>query len=146
MGFGVEIDFVVSDSLGALKLYEKIFDVERVEVSDLSLGENEAVFTIYETRFHMLDENPDFQLFAPKEGHPITLWMNVAVPDIQKTYTAAIEAGCTEVQPVIDLPEYGVSNASFMDPYGYYCMLHKINEVVSHEECIRLWEENKERE
>lgn len=146
MGFGVEIDFVVSDSLGALKLYEKIFDVERVEVSDLSLGENEAVFTIYETRFHMLDENPDFQLFAPKEGHPITLWMNVAVPDIQKTYTAAIEAGCTEVQPVIDLPEYGVSNASFMDPYGYHWMLHQIHEVVSHEERVRLWEENKERE
>ena len=37
---GVEIDFVVSDSLKALELYEKIFDIERVEVSDLPRGEN----------------------------------------------------------------------------------------------------------
>lgn len=31
---GVEIDMVVTDSLKALALYEKIFDIKRVEVSD----------------------------------------------------------------------------------------------------------------
>lgn len=145
MIYGVEIDFIVSDSLGALALYEKIFEVERVEVSDLPLGENEAVFTIYGTRFHMLDENPEFQLYAPKEGHAITQWINVSVPDIHATYAQAMEAGCTEVQPVVDLPDYGVSNASFMDPYGYHWMLHQIHEEVSHEERIRLWEESKDK-
>ena len=40
---GVEIDFVVTDSLKALELYEKIFDIERVEVSNLPKGENEVV-------------------------------------------------------------------------------------------------------
>lgn len=33
---GVEIDMVVPDSLEALSLYEKIFYVERVEVTDFS--------------------------------------------------------------------------------------------------------------
>ena len=33
---GVEIDMVVTDSLKALELYEKIFDIQRVEVSDFS--------------------------------------------------------------------------------------------------------------
>ena len=60
MDFGVEIDFVVSDSLKALDLYEQIFDVKRVEVSDLPTGENEAVFTISDTRFHMLDATLPF--------------------------------------------------------------------------------------
>ena len=57
---GVEIDMVVEDSLSALELYEKIFDVERVEVTTFPKGQNEAVFTLYGVRFHMLDENPDF--------------------------------------------------------------------------------------
>ena len=34
----VEIDFVVEDSISALKLYEKIFEIEREEVTDLSKG------------------------------------------------------------------------------------------------------------
>lgn len=80
---GVEIDFVATDSLAALKLYEKIFPVERVEVTDLPRGQNEAVFTIYGVRFHMLDENPEFQLLAPKADAPQSIWFNVLVPDIR---------------------------------------------------------------
>lgn len=137
---GVEIDFVVSDSLAALKLYEQIFEVTRVEVSNLPVGENEAVFEIYGTRFHTLDENPEFKLFAPKEEHPITMWINVTVPDIKKVYTDAIKAGCIEVQPVVELTNYGVSNASFMDPFGYHWMLHQVHRVVDYEERIQLWQ------
>lgn len=40
----VEIDFVVTESRKALELYEKIFDVERIEVTDLPKGENEVIF------------------------------------------------------------------------------------------------------
>ena len=67
---GVEIDMVVTASLKALELYEKIFEVKRIEVTDYPKGTNEAVFTIYDTRFHMLDENPEYQLIAPKPGQP----------------------------------------------------------------------------
>lgn len=42
------------------------------------------------------------------------------------------------------MPDYGVSNASFNDPYGYHWMLHQIHKVVSHEERIKLWEEKRE--
>jgi len=41
---GVEIDMVVTDSLKALELYEKIFDIERVEVTHFPKGENEVYF------------------------------------------------------------------------------------------------------
>ena len=136
----IEIDFVVKDSLAALKCYERIFDVERIEVTDLKTGENEVVFSIHGTKFHLLDENPAFHLEAPDSDCPISMWINVTVPDIKGTYKKAIEAGCVEVQPVVELAGYSVSNASFMDPYGYHWMLHQVHEVVSREERLKLWE------
>ena len=141
---GVEIDFVVKDCLKALDLYEKIFEeIERVEVTDLSRGENEAVFTLYGVRFHMLDENPDFQLHAPNPDDPKTMWFNIMVPDINGTYSKAMEQGCTEVQPVTEMPDFGISNAMFLDPFGYIWMLHQFHKEVSFEERNRLWEEKK---
>ena len=138
----IEIDFVVKDSLAALKCYERIFDVERIEITDLKTGENEVVFSIHGTKFHLLDENPAFHLKAPESGRPISMWINVTVPDIKGTYKKAIEAGCVEVQPVVELAGYSVSNASFMDPYGYHWMLHQVHEVVSREERLKLWEDS----
>lgn len=138
---GVEIDMVVTDSLKALSLYEKIFDIERVEVSNFPKGENEVVFTLYGVRFHMLDENPKFGLIAPDPDKPNTIWFNILVPDIKETFSKAISAGCTEVQPVTEIPDYGVSNAIFADVFGYQWMLHQIHKEVSYEEGIRLWEE-----
>ena len=138
----IEIDFVVKDSLAALKCYERIFDVERIEVTDLKTGENEVVFSIHGTKFHLLDENPAFHLKAPESGRPISMWINVTVPDIKGTYKKAIEAGCVEVQPVVELAGYSVSNASFMDPYGYHWMLHQVHQVVSREERLKLWEDS----
>ncbi|ADU74944.1 PhnB protein [Acetivibrio thermocellus AD2] len=140
---GVEIDMIVADSLKALELYEKIFDIQRVEVSNLPKGENEVVFTLYGVRFHMLDENPEFGLKAPDRDRPNTIWFNVSVPDIKETFSKAINAGCTEIQPATEMPDYGLSNAIFADPFGYQWMLHQIQREVSFEERIRLWEDSR---
>jgi len=140
---GTEIDFVVSNSLKALELYEKIFDIEIIEVTDFSKGENEVIFSLYGVRFHMLDENPQFQMIAPKPGDPKPIWFNIMVTDIEKTFAKAINEGCTEVQPVTEMKEMGVSNAIFVDPFGYLWMLHQIHKEVSFEERKRIWEERK---
>lgn len=138
---GVEIDLVVSDSLKALELYEKIFDIERIEVTNFPKGENEVIFSLYGVRFHMLDENPKFQLFAPKVEDPKTLWFNIMVPDIKTTYNNAIKAGCKEIQPLTEMKDYGVSNAIFGDTYGYLWMIHQVYKEVSLEDRVKLWEE-----
>jgi PhnB protein len=91
----------------------------------------------------MLDENPQFSLIAPTPESPKSIWFNILVPDIKETYAKALSAGCTEVQPVNEMPDYGVSNAVFSDSFGYVWMLHQMHKVVSHEERIRLWEEKK---
>lgn len=141
---GVEIDMVVTDSLKALELYEKVFEIERVEVSDFHRGENEVIFTLYGVRFHMLDENPTFKLKAPNPNEPKTIWFNIHVPDIKETYSNAISVGCTEIQSVNELPDYGVSNAIFSDPFGYQWMLHQVHQEVGFDERIQLWEEKRD--
>ena len=141
MKLGVEIDFVVEDCLKACALYEKIFDVEPVEVTDFSIGMNEVVFTLYGTRFHMLDENPQFELIAPKPGDPKPIWFNISVPEIAITYAKAISEGCTEIQPVTEMAAYGVSNAIFSDPFGYLWMLHQVHKEVRFEERKKLWKD-----
>lgn len=134
---GVEFDFVVKDSKAALAQYKSIFDVEVVEETNFKAGNNEAVFTIYGTRFHMLDEN-QYQLFAPKEGETQSFWFNIAVPDIQETYEKAMAANATEIQPVTRMEEMGISNAMFADSYGYVWMLHEIHREVSFEERVDI--------
>ena len=143
---GVEIDFVVTDSLAALRLYERIFEMERVEVTNFPKGQNEAVFTIYGVRFHMLDENPEFQLVAPQSDAPKPVWFNVIVPDIQKLHRSALDAGCAEIQPVTEMQDFGVSNSMFVDPFGYQWMLHQVHQEVSFEERVQLWENQLEAE
>jgi uncharacterized glyoxalase superfamily protein PhnB len=138
---GVEVDFVVKDSLEALALYERIFEVQRVEVTGYDRGMNEAVFNMYGARFHLLDENPDYQLLAPKPGDPRSMWLNVVVPDIKETFDKALAAGCTQVQPVTEVQAFGVSNAMFADPFGYLWLLHEIHRVVSFEERCRIMDD-----
>ncbi len=141
---GVEIDMVVTDSLKALKLYERIFEIERVEVTDFKTGENEVIFKLYGVKFHMLDENPDFKLIAPTQDDPKSIWFNVLVPDIEETFQKAIRNGCTEIQPITEIPDFGVSNAIFLDTFGYLWMLHQVHKEVSFEERTELWEEKGE--
>jgi len=115
--------------------------VQRVEVTSFPKGQNEAVFTIYGVRFHMLDENPAFQLIAPKPGVPQSMWLNVMVPDIKLVHQKALDAGCAQVQPVTEMADYGLSNALFADPYGYVWMLHQIHREVSFEDRVKMWED-----
>ena len=137
---GVEIDFVVKDSLAALELYESIFDVERIEVTSFPVGQNEAVFSIYGTRFHILDENVEFGLFAPTPDTTQTMWLNVLVENIESTHNAAVNAGSSIIQPLTNMEEFGVTNSVLKDPFGYMWMLHEIHKIVSFEERVAMWE------
>ena len=137
---GVEIDMVVRDSVKAVRLYERIFELAPIEITDFPRGQNEVVFTLYGVRFHLLDENPEFELAAPKPDDPKPIWFNIMVEDIRETFTKAMEAGCHEVQPVTEVADYGVSNATFSDPFGYLWMLHEVHEEVGFDERVNLWE------
>lgn len=141
----IEMNMVVKDSLEALALYEKIFEVKRIEVSDFVKGQNEVVFSIYEMRIHMLDENPEYQMYAPDKEKSLPIWFNVIVPEITETYQKGIDAGCTSIQPVTEMPEMGVAMAMFLDPFGYTWMIHQVKKELSYEERIAILEEEFDR-
>lgn len=126
MGTGVEIDFIVTDSIRALELYKSIFEVEVVEATSLAKGQNEAVFTLYGTRFHMLDQNPELGMIAPKPDDCNPVWFNVAVPDLSLVHASALAAGCTQIQAITQLPDFGTTTSMFMDAFGYVWMLHSM--------------------
>jgi len=132
---GVEIDLVVEDSIKALELYETVFGTtERIEATDLDKGLNEAIFSLYGTRIHLLDENPEYMMVAPKEGDPKPFWINVAVEDIHAVFERALASGCTEVTPLTDMPQMGITNGMFSDPFGYIWLLHQIHREVGLDE------------
>jgi uncharacterized glyoxalase superfamily protein PhnB len=136
---GVEVDMVVTDSRAALALYEKIFEVKRIEVTSYGKGFNEAVFSMYGTRFHLLDENPQYQLAAPKPDDPKSVWVNIVVPDISATFAKAVDAGCTKVQEITEMASFATSNAIFSDPFGHLWMLHQVGQKTSFEERIDIF-------
>ncbi|HXK62037.1 MAG TPA: hypothetical protein PLP42_19300 [Acidobacteriota bacterium] len=72
------------------------------------------------------------------------MWFDVMVPDIRDTFARALAAGCREVQPVTEMAEHGVTNASFMDPFGYHWLLNQVHRNVSFDERVKLWEKKNE--
>lgn len=144
MNNNVEFCMVVRNSLEALELYKRVFEIETVEVSNFGAGFSECVFNIFGTRFHLLDENPEHMLIAPKEGDPRSSWINVNVTDIAATFEKALEAGCQQITPINDMPQMGMKNAIFADEFGYMWMLHQVYKVVSHEERMEIFRKSQE--
>lgn len=138
---GLEIDMVVKDSLAALELYESVFEVERIEVGDFIVGQNEVILKIHGTRFHLLDENKQFEFFAPKPNDRLPIWFNIIVSDIQERFDKAVAQGFSVIQPVTEMPEMGIKNTMLTDQFGYVWMLHQIDQEVSFEDRTRMFEE-----
>jgi uncharacterized glyoxalase superfamily protein PhnB len=123
---GVELDFVVPDTLNAFETYRKVFGAEAVEQTSNDRGHNEVVFTIFGTRFHMLDENPDYQLIAPKEGQDVVpFWFNLVVDDIKDVFGKAETAGFTTILPIQDVMEHTLKTSMQKDPWGYVWQFHQ---------------------
>ena len=86
---GVEIDFVVSDSIKALETYEKIFDIQRVEVSNYERGLNEDLYDVWNALSHARRKPVSVGRTAPRQSAP--MWINVLVPDIERTLRYSLQ-------------------------------------------------------
>lgn len=129
---GIEINMVVTDSLSAIKLYEQIFILDIIQRTDLKKGENEVIFSIHETRFHMLDENHANNLYAPKQDAIPSVSFNVYVTDLDAVFDNIVQEGCTIIQPITQNNKYGLSSAIIKDKFGYVWMLHEELKNITH--------------
>ena len=81
----------------------------------------------------MSEENPDWGTQSPATlgGNPLTI--GLYVPDADKTFQKAIDAGATELMPLKD-EFYGDRTGQVIDPFGYKWMIATHKEDVSQEE------------
>ncbi len=140
LSLGLEIDMIVKNSLTALTLYESVFETERVEVGDFVTGQNEVVLRIFGTRFHLLDENEQYGLIAPKDGNRFPIWFNIVVSDIYTIFNKAQQNSFNIIQPLTQMKEMGLQSAMLVDPFGYTWMLHQIDKEISYEERCKMLE------
>lgn len=124
---GIEITMIVSNSIEALDLYKNIFDIEIIECTNLEKGLNEAIFNLYGTKFHMLDENLEYMLIAPKEDDNESISFNVTVENIEQTFKKVLESECTVYQEIKKIDKLNISNAIFSDKFGYIWLLHEVH-------------------
>lgn len=124
---GIEITMIVSNSIEALDLYKNIFDIEIIECTNLEKGLNEAIFNLYGTKFHMLDENLEYMLIAPKEDDNKSISFNVTVENIEQTFKKVLESECTVYQEIKKIDKLNISNAIFSDKFGYIWLLHEVH-------------------
>ena len=81
----------------------------------------------------MAEENPDWGTKSPDTlgGNPVTI--GLYVPDVDKTFQKAIDAGASIIMPVKD-EFYGDRTGQVLDPFGYKWMIATHQENVSQEE------------
>jgi uncharacterized glyoxalase superfamily protein PhnB len=124
----IEINMIVADSVKAAALYERVFGAENVEVTNQGKGSSESLFKLYGIQFHLLDENPDYGMIAPKDGDNKPFGMNVTVPDISAVHSSAMENGFTEIKPITEIPGMGLLNCVLTDPYGFPWVVHQVKD------------------
>lgn len=136
-----EMNFIVPNSLEAISVYESVFEVSDVEPTDYEKGLNEVRFKLQDMQLHILDENPDYDMYAPKKEAVFPIWVNLTVSDITNTLKKAEAEGFSTIQPLTDIPEFGVKNAVIEDPFGYQWMLHEVYESKTKEELAQAMDE-----
>ena len=141
MKIGVEINMIVKDSLIASKLYEKAFKAEIIEATSYEKGLNEVIFKIFDTQFHLLDENKEYGLYAPTKDKTNSMWCNLFVEDIEAIFNRCEEERFQIIQPITKLEEFGIINAIVSDPFSYQWMFHQVIKDISFQERCEIMEE-----
>ncbi|MDR1537004.1 MAG: VOC family protein [Clostridiales bacterium] len=124
----IEINMIVAGSVKAAALYERVFGAENVEVANQGKGSSESLFKLYGIQFHLLDENPDYGMIAPKDCDSKPFGMNVTVPDISAVHNSAMENGFAEIKPITEMPGMGLLNCVLTGLYGFPWAVHQVKD------------------
>jgi PhnB protein len=110
---------VIKGAAKAIDFYKKIFGA--TEVSRMPMPDGKimhASLQIGNSILMLADESPDWGSFGPQNGgSPVTI--HLYVPDVDKTYNAAVAAGAKAVMPPQDL-FWGDRYGKLIDPFGHH--------------------------
>ncbi|MFO0973647.1 MAG: VOC family protein [Phycisphaerae bacterium] len=127
---------IVKGAEAAMALYKKAFGAEEVMcMRGPTGGIMHAEMKIGDSIFMLSDEWPNMGMKAPAPNH-ISGGLHLYVPDADRAFQRAIEAGCTAVMPPSNM-FWGDRYGKVMDSFGHVWGLATHIEDVSPEECAR---------
>ena len=127
---------IVKDADAAIALYKQAFGAEEATVLRAPNGAvMHAEIRIGDSLIMLGGEWPDHGMKAPAPGH-ISSGLHIYVPDTDKAFARAVDAGCEVFMPPADM-FWGDRYAKVKDPSGHVWGLATHIEDVSPEECAR---------
>ncbi len=127
---------IVKDGNAAIEQYKKAFGAEEITcMRSPDGGVMHAELKIGDSVFMLSGEWPDFGMKAPLPNHHSAA-MHLYVPDADRAFKRAVEAGCQPVMPPSNM-FWGDRFAKVLDSFGHQWSVATHIEDVSPEECAR---------
>ena len=134
----VNLYLVVKDARHALAFYTQAFGATpgTVMAGPGGQGVMHAEFRIGNSTIMLSEENPEWGIQSAESlgGSPASI--QLYVPDADAAFQRAIEAGCREVSPLMDM-FWGDRYGKVADPFGFQWGIATHQEDVSDEEMAR---------
>jgi PhnB protein len=124
------------DAAKAIEFYEKAFGAKEKMRFQLESGIPHAEITIGDSTILLAEEWPEGGRFSPETLGNSPVIMTLSVPDVDKFFAHAIEAGAKTVRPIAD-QFYGRREGMLQDPFGYTWSVSTVTEEMPVEEMHR---------
>jgi PhnB protein len=124
------------DAAKAIEFYERAFGAKEKFRFQLESGIPHAEITIGDSTILLTEEWPEGGRFSPETLGNSPVIMSLSVPDVDKFFAHAIEAGAKTVRPVAN-QFYGRREGMLEDPFGYTWGVSTLMEEMPVEEMHR---------
>ena len=124
------------DASKAIEFYEQAFGAKEKFRFQLESGIPHAEITIGDSTILLAEEWPEGGRFSPETLGNSPVIMSLSVPDVDKFFAHAIEAGAKTVRPIAD-QFYGRREGTLSDPFGYLWSVSTVIEEMPVDEMHR---------
>jgi len=124
------------DAAKAIEFYKQAFGAKEAMRFEVGGSIPHAEIIIGESHVMLTEEWPEGNRFSPETLGNSPVMMSLTVPDVDKFFTHAIDAGAKAVIPITD-QFYGRREGTLRDPFGYLWSVSTVTEEMSLEEMHR---------
>jgi PhnB protein len=124
------------DAAKAIEFYQQAFGAKEKLRFQTESGIPHAEITIGDSTILLAEEWPEGGRFSPETLGNSPVIMSLSVPDVDRFFAHAIEAGAKSVRPIAD-QFYGRREGTLQDPFGYSWSVSTLTEEMPVEEMHR---------
>jgi PhnB protein len=124
------------DAAKAVEFYKQAFGAKEIMLFDVGGHIPHAEMMIGESTIMLTEEWPEGNRFSPETLGNSPVMMSLDVPDVDKFFAHAVDAGATIVIPIAD-QFYGHREGTLRDPFGYLWSVSMMTEEMPVEEMHR---------